>query len=147
MDGTVLITGHQAVTLAPLASLKLCSEKFTLSPEERKNVVFVAELEHQGQCLARSLATFVPNKHLNLQDPGIKVEVEKKNGELCFNFSAESLARFVELQIPGKDIVFSDNYFDLPAGYSTLVTCPMPAGMTLAQVRKALVVRSLYNSF
>jgi beta-mannosidase len=147
LDGKVLKTGHKAVTLAPLASLKVCSEKFDLSPEERRNLVFVADLEHQGQCLARCLGTFAPNKHLNLKDPGFHVEIHKVKGELVINVLARSLARFVEIRIAGKDVVFSDNYFDLPADGTVTVTCPMPAGMTLAQVRKALSISSLYDSF
>jgi beta-mannosidase len=44
LDGKVLKFGSQAVILAPLASVKVCSERFELSPEERREVVFVAEL-------------------------------------------------------------------------------------------------------
>jgi beta-mannosidase len=45
------------------------------------------------------------------------------------------------------DVVFSDNYFDLPAGQTVTVTCPLPEGWTLEQARKALQVRSLYDSY
>ncbi len=58
-----------------------------------------------------------------------------------------SLARFVELELEGADVVFSDNYFDLPAGQSLNVTCPLPEGWTLEQARAAVRVRSLYDSY
>jgi len=147
LDGKVLKSGSQAVILAPLTSVKVCSEQFTLSPEERRGVIFVAELENSGKRVALNLATFVPNKHLELAEPGIEVNVSKMQGELQFNLSAHNFARFVELKIVGKDVVFSDNYFDIPAGETVTVTCQVPEGMTLAQIRKAIKVFSLYHSF
>jgi beta-mannosidase len=107
----------------------------------------VAELENSGKRLALNLATFAPNKHLKLVEPGIKVNVSKLKGELQLNLTAHSLARFVELKIAGKDVVFSDNYFDIPAGDTVTVTCPVPEGMTIAQIRRAVKVSSLYESY
>jgi beta-mannosidase len=60
---------------------------------------------------------------------------------------AKSLARFVELELEGADVVFSDNYFDLPADRTVTVTCPLPEGWRLEQARAAFHVRSLYDSF
>lgn len=147
LTGQILKSGQQAVTLSPLVSVRVCSEKFDLTMDERREVIFLAELEQKGQRLAMNIATFVPNKHLKLVDPGIQVEVRKVNDELQITLTAHSLARFVELEITGRNVVFSDNYFDLPAGSTATITCKMPEGMTLEQVRKALRVRSLYNSF
>jgi beta-mannosidase len=147
LDGKVLKTGSQAVILAPLASVMVCSERFELTPEERREVVFVAELEHAGERVGLSLITFAPNKHLKLVDPRIKVDISKVKGLLQFTLTAHSLARFVELKIPGKDVVFSDNYFDIPAGYQVIVTCPVLEGITLSQLKKSLRVNSLFDSF
>jgi beta-mannosidase len=57
------------------------------------------------------------------------------------------LARFVELELEGADVVFSDNYFDLPAGQPVTITCPLPEGWSLEQARAALRVRSLFESY
>ena len=147
IDGKVLKSGLQAIILPPLASIKVCSERFNLSPEERREVVFQAELEHNGERVALNIATFAPNKHLKLVEPGIKAELRKVKDELEITLTAHSLARFVELKIAGQDVIFSDNYFDLPAGAVVTITCKMPEGMTLAQARKALEIHSLYDSF
>ena len=56
-------------------------------------------------------------------------------------------ARLVELSFDGADVVFSDNYFDLPAGRVVTISCPLPQGWTLAQARAALKIRSVYDSF
>jgi beta-mannosidase len=60
---------------------------------------------------------------------------------------ADTLARFVEVALNGVDAVFSDNYFDLPAGRSRTITTSLPAGWTLMQAQQALHVRSLYDAF
>ena len=61
--------------------------------------------------------------------------------------TAQGLARFVELALEGADLVFSDNYFDLPAGRTRVVTAPLPPGWTAEQAQAALRLRSLYNSY
>ena len=53
----------------------------------------------------------------------------------------------MELELDGVDAVFSDNYFDLPAGQTMTVTCPLPESWTLEQARAATRVRSLYDSY
>jgi beta-mannosidase len=68
--------------------------------------------------------------------------------QLMVELTALSLARFVELKLSGApDIVFSDNYFDLPAGRSKKVTCPIPEGWTADQAENSLRVYTLYDSF
>ena len=97
--------------------------------------------------MGTSLATFVPNKHLELADPQIVATVRQEGEQLVIELTAPTLARFVELSLDGADAVFSDNYFDLPARRSRSVTTPLPAGWTLPQVQAALQVRSLYEAF
>ena len=57
------------------------------------------------------------------------------------------MARFVELKLSEADVVFSDNYFDVPAGRGLKVTCPIPDGWTLKKAEDALSVYTLYDSF
>jgi beta-mannosidase len=66
---------------------------------------------------------------------------------LTIQVTSNSLARFVELELEGADVIFSDNYFDLPAGQTLSVSCPLPEGWRLEQAPAALRVRSLYDSF
>ena len=60
---------------------------------------------------------------------------------------AVSLARFVELTFDGIDVVFSDSYFDLPAGRSMTVSAPLPSGWSVDQAHAALKTRSLFDTF
>ena len=50
----------------------------------------------------------------------------------------------MELSIDGVDVVWSDNYFDLPAGAAGAVTCPLPVQWT---ADSRIAARSLYDSF
>jgi len=43
--------------------------------------------------------------------------------------------------------VFSDNYFDLPAGRDVEIACAAPPEWTPAQVQEALEVRTLYDTY
>ncbi len=147
LDGETLQSGRVGVALEPLVSKKVLSQVFDLSPEQRRRTVFRAELWKDGELVSSSLALFVPNKHLELSDPGLQVEVTQKGGILEFSVNAESLARFVELKIDGLDVVFSDNYFDVLPGAPVRVSCQIPEGLSLDEVKSRLRWYSLWDSF
>ena len=72
----------------------------------------------------------------NLEERGFEIEL-----------TAQRLARYVWLELPGSDVVFSDNYFDIPAGRTVRVSLPAEDGVTVSQARSALRVRSLADSY
>ncbi len=147
--GDVIASGEQAVAAAPLADTAIASFNFAeqVTDDNKRSMVFIVELWQGNERIATSVSCFAPIKHLALADPGLKVDVGLKDGTLIFEVSAQSLARFVELALDGVDVVFSDNYFDIPAGATLKVTAPLPAGWTLEQARGALQVRSLIDSY
>jgi len=89
------------------------------------------------------VALLAPEKTLRLPDPGLTVEVEAQGEKLTIILRARALARFVTLALPGADLVFSDNFFDLPARRTMTVHAPLPPGWTPGSVRRALRVRTL----
>src|SRR5690606_41162543 len=113
----------------------------------RRNLAFTAELWQDGQRVMGQTAFFAPTKHLQLTDPALTTTCHCEGDTLHVALAGRSLARLIELALEGTDVVFSDNYFDLPAGRSVTVTCPLPAGWSVAQAEKALRVRSVYDSF
>jgi beta-mannosidase len=147
LHGDVLEEGENGVSLDPLASSLVFSKTFQLARNDQRRVVFLAELWQASQLVSRSLATFVPNKHLELADPLLSVDVSQRGSDLEFLVSAKTLARFVQLSLTGADVVFSDNYFDVPAGETVSVTCTLPEGWTLEQARQSVQASSLYHSF
>jgi beta-mannosidase len=149
LDGEQLQTGGYKVSAAPLANTPICALDFEqqVSGGIDRNTVFICELWQGQERVALQVATFVPNKHLELVEPGLTAVVHQLGDQLVVSVTANALARFVELSFDGVDVVFSDNYFDLPAGRTMHVTCPLPEGWTLERAQTALKIRSLYDSF
>jgi beta-mannosidase len=149
LDGTVLGSGEEAAVVKPLGVAAVAQLDFSpfLDDDTRRELVFVAELWQGDRRQATQSAFFVPTKHLSLVDPKIHAEVALKEGLLAIELSARSFARLVECSLTGVDLVFSDNYFDLPAQQVTSITAPLPAGWDLARAQAALKVRSVYNTF
>ena len=149
VTGDVILSGEQRVTAKPLVDTAIAAFDFAdkVSDNNKRDVVFVAELWNDVMRIAYCVSGFCPIKHLALTDPGLDVDVTSNGGTLTFDVSAKSLARFVELALDGVDVVFSDNYFDIPAGRSVKVTAQLPAGWSLDQAKKALQVRSLIDSY
>ncbi len=145
--GEVIEAAEEQVVVEPLAVQELARLDFRprLRKHGRSNLAFVAELWQGDALIGRQVAFFAPERTLQLPDPQLAAEVAAAphGEELVIAVQARALARFVELSLRGADVIFSDNYFDLPAGRTALVTCPLPAGWTVERARQALQMRSL----
>jgi len=149
IGGAVAMQGEEAVTAPPLADTPVRTLDFApqVNDANSRQLVFVYELWQTDTLVAAGVATFVPNKHLELVNPGITTVVHGAANQVQIEVAAQSLARHVELTLDGADVVFSDNYFDVPAGRTRTVTAALPLGWTAEQVRAALQVRTLYNTY
>ena len=147
LGGDVRLSGVADVSLSALESVEVFSRTFELEDEQCREMVFASELFENGERLEVNLATFAPNKHLKLVAPGLKVDVRQEGDRLVYAVTAASLARYVELQIAGADVVFSDNYFDVPGGWTINLTSPLPEGWNIERIRKTLQIRSLTDTF
>jgi beta-mannosidase len=149
LRGKRLDGAEEQVSVAPFHTAQVKSLDFSryITEENRYKVVLVCELWLDGKRLQSAVATFAPTKHIALEDPQLTASVAQSGSELAIQLHARSLARFVELAVEGADVLFSDNYFDLPAGRTVHVTCSLPAGWTLNQARDALRVRSVFDSY
>ena len=151
LDGETLKSGQADVKVGALGSEKIIGLDFKAdvlgASDRRREIVFVAELFQGETRMASRMGLFAPNKHLELDEPGLEIEVVREGKLARFLVTAHSLARFVELKLEGSDAVFSDNYFDVPAGWTVAVTCPIPQGWSLQKVRKELMAHSLYHSY
>ncbi len=149
LDGEILVERLEEVYAPPLASTQVCSLDFVnrVNDGNRRDVVFVAELWDGDERIAFQVATFVPNKHLALVDPELSPTLLLQDDQLVCELTATSLARFVEVEIEGADVVWSDNYFDVTVRRPAAATCPLPEGWTLEEAQEALSVRSLWDSF
>jgi beta-mannosidase len=77
----------------------------------------------------------------------VTVDLYSEEDQLIVELTSHSLALLVELSLTGADVVFSDNYFNLPAGRTIQISCLLPAGWTLERARKAFCLYSVYDSY
>ncbi|MBK7180851.1 MAG: glycoside hydrolase family 2 protein [Chloroflexi bacterium] len=149
LDGAALAAGEAAAQVEALAAAHVKTLDFAdiVTDDNRRSLTFIAELWQDDELVTRQTAFFAPTKHLRLTDPAITAVCHQEEETLYMVLNGRSLARLVELSLNEADVVFSDNYFDLPAGRSTTITCPLPPGWNLSQAEAALQIRSVYDSF
>jgi beta-mannosidase len=149
LKGKVLSCGHAPVAVAPQESKRLLQLDFSnqITYDNFRKLVFITELWQEDRFLTRQTAFFSPIKHLSLTSPAISVEMQSQNGELLVELISHSMGLLVEVSLNGADVVFSDNYFNLPPGRSIKISCPLPAGWTLSKAQKEIRVCSVYDSY
>jgi len=149
ITGENVESGSLEVVAPPLTDTQVYSFDFgdSINQDNERELVFICELWGRDGMISSNVSTFVPNKHIAFVDPNIDITISQKGDEFVFNTSTKSIARFVELKLTGADIVFSDNYFDVPSGRVVKVTCPIPVGWTLENAKDSLRYYSLWDSF
>jgi len=149
LAGDVLTSGQAQVKAAPQSATPVCTLDFSdrISDDNRRELVFIAELLQGDRFVARQTAGFAPIKHLSLTNPAVTANLRSEKGQLIIELTSHSLALLVELSLAGTDVVFSDNYFNLPTGRVIMISCPLPAGWTLDQARAAFSLRSVFDSY
>jgi beta-mannosidase len=148
-DGQVLTSGGTLVKAAPQTATQVKSLDFSdrINDGNIRSLVFIAELWQGDQFVSRQTAFFAPIKHLSLEDPVIKANLYTQGDQLVAELTSQSLAILVEVALNNADVIFSDNYFNLPARRKVQISCPMPAGWTLERAIKEFQVRSVYDSY
>jgi beta-mannosidase len=149
LSGEMLVKGEEAISAASLTSTHVGTLDFAdrVSEANQRDVVFVCELWHEDERVALTVTPFIPSKHLNLTEPELKTDIRLEDGKAHITVRGASLARFVELKVAGVDVVFDDNYVDLPAARTMAFTCDVPNGYDVDRLREGLRLRSLYDSF
>jgi beta-mannosidase len=149
LAGKVLADGEEEVTIPAVSAAQVREMDFTgqVDVQNRREIVLVYELWRDDQRLQLGVVPFAPDKHLELADPDLHYTIGETDETITLDVTAQRLARFVWLEIEGADVIFSDNYFDLPAKRTVRVTLPAIEGWSLDRVRRALRIRSLVDSF
>jgi beta-mannosidase len=149
LTGEVLTSGTAPVKAPPQAASLVCNLDFSdrITDDNIRTLVFISDLWQGERFVARQTAGFAPIKHLSLEDPAITVKLHRESGKIIIELTSRTMAFLVELSLTGADVVFTDNYFSLPPGRTVRISCPLPDGWTISQARKALHVRSVYESY
>jgi beta-mannosidase len=149
LAGEVLTQGEETALVSPLSTTHVKTMDFEshINEDTWRDLAFTAELWQGEKLIARQAAFFAPTKHLRLTGPRIEATCRIEGDQLFIELIGASLARLVELSLEGADVVFSDNYFDLPAGRKATIRCPLPNGWDLPKAEDALKIRSVFDSF
>jgi len=148
VTGEVIEGGDQPVSCEPQSAncaLKLDFARHNGKVNWRK-IVFVVELWQGTDRQSIQVVPFVSEKSMSLPAPELDAAVEPSGDGVLIHVRAKRLARFVELWLDGTDVVFSNNFFDLPSGRVETVACEIPQGWTIEQVQDRLRLQSLKES-
>ena len=108
-----------------------------LTPLHEQTHYLYGRLEIDGAFAAENRLFFVPPKHIERLDPGLRVAVvNEPDGTYSAVVSAHRFAKAVTLSVTGEDAMFEDNYFDCDAGDVRRVR--FRSALTLAAVRKRI---------
>jgi len=148
----VIRAGETAVTADALSArevitLALGDELNTPTKLRQRYLEFT--LTAEGQEVSGGTVLFVKSKHFEYLDPRIAAEVAEMEDRYVVGLRSEAFAKFVSLDLYDADASWSDNIFDLSASSTKQVIVPksgLSAPLTLAQFRKRLVVRSLFDT-
>ena len=150
LNGTRLDEGEVDVTVPPLTDMLVANLDYTdrLNQETNRETVLVYSLWKEDCRLSLSIVPFVPDKYLELQEPGIRHKLDVDEcGKTHVLLTARYTARFVMIEVPGRIICFSDNFFDLPAGREVSITVESDIGLSLEELAAQLRVVSLVDSY
>lgn len=147
LTGEIVGSGREAICAFPVSSTRLRDFDFKSIVKKygAAHLSFTAGIYNGDRCLSRQTVLFAKEKFVTFANPELRWEMTQKGEQLIISLTAKALARFVELQFEGADVIFSDNFFDLPAGETVQIRCLLPNGWTVEQAKNALRVRSLVD--
>jgi beta-mannosidase len=115
---------------------------------ERDLLVWL-KLKVKGQATSTNLVTFARPKQLELNEkPKVSTEIKKgENNSFIISFKSDSPALWSWIELGEIEAKFSDNFFHLRAGKTQTITCTPKTKVTLNQLKKALSLKSLVDTF
>ena len=98
---------------------------------------FYAELYDENDTLiARSTLLGTEPKDFEFKKPNIKATASSEGDKVKLTFSADALAKNVQISFKNHDLILSDNYFDLPNGepYSVYISTDLTPSEILDEI-------------
>jgi beta-mannosidase len=148
--GKKLCDGTFGVVIPPCTSKKVKTLDISspLSHMGSREVLVWLELESRNVPLLSNLVLFGRPKHFDLEKPDITTNVKPlTNNTFAVSLKAKKTAFYVWLETMGRETRFSDNFFHIRPGNSTTITATISERCTTRQLKKALRVRSLVDTY
>lgn len=150
LDGTPLKRGYTTVSIpAGTSSTKAITldEKDAVDSEGASKLLLWATLHVVGEPDSTTVLSFVTPKNLALVEPEIKTSVKPADGGYLVTLSAKHPALWAWVELKGIDADLSDNFVSLCPGQPESILVRPKAKTSLATVKKALLVKSLFNTY
>ncbi|BDI34197.1 beta-mannosidase [Capsulimonas corticalis] len=149
-NGALVQKGTQSAAIpAGTSSTRALSfeDAAIIAKEGAGNLLLWAELRVPGEPVSTSLLTFARPKQLNLVAPEIHTAVAAQGNAYQVTLTSARPALFAWIDLAGADAKYSDNFVHLRPGAPVTITVAPSAKTTLAQVQKALRVRTLFDTY
>ena len=150
-NGRSLFAQTAAVQIEPLTSkvyLDIPRSRLLGKNDPKKVVLSCELLPATGPALSTNTYYFAIPKDMALPRPAIAATCKQAtDSTFLVTLQSKTLAREVHLGLREQDGVFADNFFDLLPGEKKELLFKSQGSITLAELRKQLVVRSLVDAF
>lgn len=149
-DGTRIASGTQPVAIpAGTSAVRTFARDFAkpVTQPGSDGVLLYATLRTPHEPDSQTTLLFGRPKDIELADPKIRTSVQAAGGGFRVTLSGAHPALWAWVSLDGLDAEFSDNFVDLAPGKAATIFVKPKAKVGLAQFRKALRVRSLFDTY
>ncbi|MBN2212267.1 MAG: glycoside hydrolase family 2 protein [Sedimentisphaerales bacterium] len=150
LDGGILSRGSCARRIPGAKNTKLTVVDMTSQVQRygRNNLLLFSQLHVNHQCVNTTLTSLVKPKRLELRNPTITSRVRRVHpGEFAITLKAKKPALWTWLELTNHDGDFSDNFLHLLPGAAHIINLKTNAGLSVAEVKRQLRIRSLFDTY
>lgn len=148
-DGRIIESDSQGTHIEKLSSMYQFTKYFPAN-EDKRNVYFHYKLIDKEQVISQGVILFTPAKHFYFKDPHLISKFEEDNEKFYIKLQSNSLAKFIELSLKNTDVIFSNNYFDLPPEEEYIITIDKLENKkitSLNDIKNNLKIKSYFDSY
>ena len=143
LEGNLIEYSESDFEVQPFSSTKLLTKTYSLSLDNQMNSVLRVRLYGSDKNVYESSVSFVRDKYLKLKKPKIEYALSKDKDLYTLKLSSNAFSKYVFLDLKDKDVIFSDNYFNMFKDETKVITFKSNEEITT----KDIVVKSLTDSY
>jgi beta-mannosidase len=149
LQGARLNDGKLAVNIAPRASAAVQTLDLNSAAQQHgeNNLLIWLGLNVDGREVSRNLVTFARPKEIDLPAPNLKTEIAETKSGFRVKLLSEKPALWAWLSVNEIDARYSDNFVHLDSQTPQEIEVTPARAMSRAEFEKALVVRSLFDTY
>ncbi len=148
-SGNLVETISQKITVAGNTSKVFFENKLSdlLKGNSKENVYLKGELSENGKLITENNFFLVPNKSLSLPKTNVASDLSKFGDTYIFEVKSDKFAKDVYLYFEGIDCNLSDNFFDLDANKTKVLTFKIKENPSIEELQKKLKVLTVADSY